>query len=165
MFPTIVIINASNQNLLGAGLGKKAVETQLEDKLNQLDTLLENLTQLRSQAAFYMLKNSSFMPKLMYILRASPGFPYTELLEKFDMRIRLELENVFNCIINDETCHQVSLPTMPGGFSILSTKTLSSSAFISSFCATSSLRSGVNLLNFISSFLYNRQHFVEHRRH
>ena len=110
------------------------------DKLAKLKTLLQQTASLPSQTAFFLIKNYFFVPKLMYVLRASPAFKHTDLLDQINTLVCLELERIFNCIISDVSFSQICLPTKQGGFGLSKTSTFSSSAFIASFVSTESLR-------------------------
>ena len=101
------------------------------EKLAKLKTLLQRTASLPCQTAFFLIKICFFVPKLMYVIRASPAFKHTDLLDEIDTRVRLELERIFNCIC---------LPTKQKGFGLSNTSALRSSAFLASFVSTENLR-------------------------
>ena len=72
-FPTIQCVDAEDSTLLGAGLGTKSIRAALVDKLAKLKTLLQRTASLPCQTAFFLIKNCFYVPKLMYVLRASPA--------------------------------------------------------------------------------------------
>ena len=139
-FPTIQCVGAEDSTLLGAGLCTMSIRAELVDKLAKLKTLLQRTASLPCQTAFFLIKNCFFVPKLMYVLRASPDLKHTDLLDEIDTLVCLELERIFNCIISDVSFSQICLPTKQGGFGLQKTSTLSSSAFIASFVSTENLR-------------------------
>ena len=139
-FPSIQCVDPDDTALLGAGLGQKAIRTELANKLEGIRTLIKRTEKLSCQAAFFLIKNCFFIPKLMFILRSSPAFYHLDLLQAIDGMIKIELERIFNCIINDRSFKQITLPVKLSGFGVLSTATVSSSAFIASMVATASLR-------------------------
>ena len=117
-FPTIQCVDAEDSTLLGAGLGTRSIRAELVDKLAKLKTLLQRTASLPCQTAFFLIKNCFFVPKLMYVLRASLAFQHTDLLDEIDTLVCLELERIFNCIISDVSFSQICLPTKQGGFGL-----------------------------------------------
>ena len=109
-FPTIQCVDAEDSTLFGAGPGTRSIRAELVDKLAKLKTLLQRTASLPCQTAFFLFKNCFFVPKLMYVLRASPAFKHTDLLDKIDTLVRLELERIFNCIISDVSLVKFACP-------------------------------------------------------
>ena len=93
-FPTIQCVDAEDSTLLGTGLGTRSIRAELVDKLAKLKTLLQRTASLPCQTAFFLIKNCFFVPKLMNVLRASPAFKHTDLLDEIDTLVRLELGEV-----------------------------------------------------------------------
>ena len=54
-----------------------------------------------------------------------------------------ELARVFNCLLNERSQQQISLPTKDGGFGVLTASSISSSKFISSYIATATLKTKI----------------------
>ena len=142
-FPNITVVNPSMTTLLGAGLGEEAIRFELKSKLDNVKRLTERTHQLKSQAAFFLMKNCFMMPMLMYVLRASPAFKHDDLLKEFDQHVSTELARVFNCLLNERSQQQISLPTKDGGFGVLSASSISSSTFTSSYVATATLKTKI----------------------
>ena len=90
-FPTIQCVDAEDSTLLGAGLGTWSIRTELVDKLAKLKTLLQRTASLPCQTAFFLIKKCFFVPKFMYVLRASPAFKHTYLLDEIDTFVALNL--------------------------------------------------------------------------
>ena len=112
----------------------------MNSKLDNVKRLTERTHQLPSQAAFFLMKNGFMMPKLMYVLRASPVFKHDDLMKEFDQHVSTELARVFNCLLNERIQQQISMPTKNGDFGVLSASCISSSTFISSYVATATLK-------------------------
>ena len=90
-FPTSQCVDAEDSTLLGAGLGTRSIRAELVDKLAKLKTLMQRTASLPFQTAFFLIKNCFFVPKLMYVLRASPAFRHTYLLDEIDTFVCLNL--------------------------------------------------------------------------
>ena len=74
--------------MLGAPvLSGRATDKVLQDKISDLDRAIDRLSLRQVHDALCRLKNSTVMPKLLYILRTSPYFD-KPLLASFDDALR-----------------------------------------------------------------------------
>ena len=152
-FPGISCVDPENATLLGAGLGNRAVQNELNSKSDNLQVLISKLHQLPLQAAFFLLKNCLFIPKFSYLLRASPCFKLDNNLTAIDTRILHELQRILNFIITENSKNQFTLLVKMGGFGIHCTTQHSTWAFISSMNATKTLRESLFCFERPSSLL------------
>ena len=85
-----------------------AVETELCQKIEDLDIAISRLTLLHSYDALTLLKNSMSMPKRLYTLHTfeCSGIP---LLDEFDRCLRDGLTRILNVDMNDDHWLQASL--------------------------------------------------------
>ena len=130
--PGIKIVEASKLILLGSPIFPSAAKIVLEEKQSELKKMLEQLQEMDSHDAFYILKNSLALPKLLFFLRSSPFFK-TDQLKDFDNLQREGLEDLLNVQMNHNRWTQASLPVKQGGLGIRSVCDISTSAFLSSY--------------------------------
>ena len=79
-----------------------------------------------------LLKNSFSIPKLQYILRASPAYKCGDALHEFDELIRSTLSQITNVRINEKSWSQASLPFRFGGLGLRQAVDVSLLAFVCS---------------------------------
>ena len=74
--------------ILGSSLDPKSQADLLEKKINELEKGNGIVGKLDAHYGFFMLKNNSSLPKLLYSLRTSICFNHPALLEKYDKTVR-----------------------------------------------------------------------------
>ena len=83
------LLNPAQVTLLGAPLTPDASSGVAEEKLAALTLLTQRLRDLEPHAAFFLLKNCLWLPKLLYFLRASPAYTEApEALTRMDAKLR-----------------------------------------------------------------------------
>jgi hypothetical protein len=92
-----------------------------------------------SHCAFYLLKHSLAIPKLVYLLRCSPTWEYMDRLHDFDEVLRTSLELLLNIQLNDSAWLQTSLPVADGGLGIRHATDLALPAFLASVASVTEL--------------------------
>ena len=92
-----------------------------------------------SHDSLYLLKNALAIPKLMYILRASPCFMGVKLLQ-YDQDLKSALSLLINVDLGDSRWDQ---PVWAGGLGIRSAVMLAPSAFLASAAGTAALVSQI----------------------
>ena len=107
-----------------------------------MNRAIDRLSLLQAHDALCLLKNSTAMPKLLYILRTSPCFD-NPLLASFDDALRRGLSLVLNVELTDKQWSQATLPVQMGGLGVRSACTLASSAFLASTAATLPLQDAI----------------------
>ena len=93
--------------------------------------------------AFYIIKNSLYIPKLLFILRSTPLFD-SDKLAAFDKCLYDKISEVLNVVLDETKTMQISLPVKYGGFGIRSLNVLALPAFLSSYYGA------LNIMNKIS---------------
>ena len=118
----------------------------LRAKTRDLERMVGRLEQLESHQAFVLLKSCFAIPKLQYILRASPAYKQSDDLSRFDDSLVGALAAVTNVRLEGHSLAQAVLPVSLGGLGVRMAKDIALPAFISSCHSASELVEAV-LLN------------------
>ena len=108
---------------------------------------------IEAHRAFFLLKSSFSIPKLLYILRSSPCFNKPELLAKYDDILYSSLESICNMRLDTDARKQASLPAALGGLGLGSASVLAVCEYLSSVGSSSRLCSEI-LNKLLSDLLY-----------
>ena len=137
--PELKIVPISNASLLGAPLTVEGISAVIREKREDLERMTSRLRLIENHQAFVLLKNCFSLPKLQYILRASPAYRRGNDLKEFDGTLVTALSTVTNVQIEGESLKQAVLPVRMGGLGIRMSKDIALPAFISSLQSVSSL--------------------------
>lgn len=148
--PGIQLIDNTNAELLGAPLTLKSIARVFEKKTKVFGNMSTRLTHLPSHVAFFLLKHSLAIPRLIYLLRVTPMFKMQHLLQDFDTLLHKSLKSITNCKFDQAQLEEITLPVKMGGLGIPQTQTLATPCFISSLHSTSVLSSSI-LPSYINS--------------
>jgi hypothetical protein len=85
-----------------------------------------------AHTALFLLKNSFSIPKLTYLLKASPCFEHPDILAEYDKTLTSTVENITNVQLTEITRLQSCLPVKMGGLGLPSASLLATSCFLSS---------------------------------
>ncbi|XP_035712509.1 uncharacterized protein LOC118437538 [Folsomia candida] len=80
--PGISCMTKENAELLGAPLTYESIEHVFRKKINAFSNMAGRLNSIPNHIAYYLLKHSLAIPRLVYLLRAAPIFKSPHLLEK-----------------------------------------------------------------------------------
>jgi len=139
--PNIKILNKSDLFLLGSPLTDPALKICLEAKKEKFQKMFSKLDDLPSHISYTLLKHCFTSTKFIYVLRCSPTWHQSSILEDIDNTFRHSLEKLCNNIIDPVTWKQASLPIDMGGLGIRSVSSLALPCFLSSFaCAKPLIR-------------------------
>ena len=133
--PNLKLVPLREVTLLGAALGDTSLDTLLKEFLTSFGIVSQRLLKLSSHDALFLLRTCLSMPKLLHTLRTSPSFTRIDLLKEIDSAFSQTLSSVLNTNLNPSQITQVSLPVKFGGFGIVSSVHIASSAFLSSLHA------------------------------
>ena len=127
--------------VLGSPVGSIAFEENiLAARIEKNNTILDKLHNIEDPQIEYGLLRSCFsMPKLSFALRATNFKHHPLLLEKFDDGIRRAMEEVVGAPLDDAAYIQASLPINMGGMGLRRAVDHCSAAYVSSYCASSSI--------------------------
>ena len=101
--------------------------------------MAQRLKLIENHQAFALLKNCFSLPKLQYILRASPAYKSNDNLARFDEILVAALSTVTNVQFEGDSLIQAGLPVRLGGLGIRMSRDIALPAFISSLHSSSSL--------------------------
>ena len=136
------LVNFTELTLLGAPLGEQAKSDCLAKKIESLMIFAARLLQLQPHQAFYLLRNSMALPRLMYVLRSS-NLASHELLRTYDEILRGTLEDLLNVRLGDNQWRQATQPVKHGGLGVRSSSDVCLPAFISSAFQNQELSSDI----------------------
>jgi len=129
---TIQIFNDNNAILSGAPIADGSIAGILEQKTQALSTFAKRLKTLSSHSAFFLLRASVSILRLVYYLRASPTWKQRESLADYDGVLKKALESILNCELSPASWLQTSRPVKCGGLGIRQAIEMSLPCFISS---------------------------------
>ena len=139
LMPGLRVVPVEDSNLLGAPLMERGIPAAVAEKREDLERLSSRLKLVENHQAFALLKNCFALPKLQYILRASPAYKNGEILSQFDRVLVSALSMVTNVKFEGDSLVQASLPVRFGGLGIRMSKDIALPAYISSLHATEDL--------------------------
>ena len=132
IIPGAAVLNRHELKALGAPITEAAAELVMEEKREELERMLERLQHLDAHSAFFLLRNSLWLPKLQYLLRSSPLYRQPELLRPLDNSLRTALTTIANVRFEDCSWKQAVLPTRYGGLGLRSTVDVSLPSYVAS---------------------------------
>ena len=132
-------MEVKDATLLGAPLSGDGVSKAILEKRDDLERITSRLQLIENHQAFVLLKNCFSLPKLQYILRASPAYQHRDVLAKFDETLVAALSTVTNVHFEEDCLVQAVLPVRLGGLGIRMSKDIALPAFISSLHSVSGL--------------------------
>lgn len=115
VLPEVKVVQISDLSLLGAPLDQNRIPRILLEKKESLDRMTTKLELLERHQGFVLLRNVFAIPKLQYILRASPAYLCTNELNVFDRALFDSLGRVTNVSFTGESEKQAGLPVGFGG--------------------------------------------------
>ena len=141
--PLIETPGIDNLIILGAPVGNLTISNVLSDQIADLERMCLRLKNIEAHHAFFLLKSSFSIPKLLYILRSSPCLNYPELLAKYDDILYSSLESICNIRLDIDARKQASLPAALGGLGLGSASVLAICGYLSSVGSSSRLCSEI----------------------
>jgi len=114
--PGIARICEDEATLLGSPLTGGAIEGVLGSKTAKLADTAERLAGLTAHSAFFLLRASVSLPRLIYFLRCAPCWQRTGHLLEYDKTLRVALERILSCAFSDRGWLQTSLPVRMGAW-------------------------------------------------
>ena len=129
--------------LLGAPiLPNGKLDSMLHDCCADLSRAITRLQSVESHDALILLRSCLSAPKIQHILRCTPCYDHTLLLE-FDNLLRQGLCSVTNSILSDTQWLQACLPIRDGGLGIRRAAPLALSSYLASAASTRDLQSSI----------------------
>ena len=134
-YPDAKFVAPEDLCLLGTPLSRKALDPELQARLDVFRSTCSRLETLDHHDALFLLKNVFHIPKLLYLLRTSPCHS-SPIMRDFDDCMRSTLESITNCRLDDSAFQQATLPIKFGGLGVRSTVDISLPAYIASCIKT-----------------------------
>ena len=94
--------------------------------------MTSKLEVLNPHQAFVLLKNAFAIPKLQYVLRASPAYLCREELQIFDRALFGSLGRVTNVSLEGDVCKQAGFPVNFGGLGCRRAEDIALPSFLAS---------------------------------
>ena len=135
----IKVLSDDELDLLGSPITEEAQAHAIQTKIEQLNTLLDNLDCIDQHQAFFLLTNYLCIPKLTYIMRASPIYKQTTFLQTIDTKVSNKLEEICNIKLSESSRCQAALPVRNGGIGLRKCVDLALPCYLSSLNACDSL--------------------------
>jgi len=154
VLPEVEVVPPVNGTLLGAPLTEQGLASAIGEKRADLARLVSRLELIESHQAFALLKNCFAIPKLQYILRASPAYKQEGELEGFDKTLVEALSTVTNVHLEGQPLAQAVLPVCFGGLGVRMARDIALPAYISSLHSVGEL---------VGAVLQNVHHMAEDR--
>ena len=101
--------------------------------------MIDRLHQVEPHHAFFLLKNTLWLPKLLYIRRTTCHRTSCPYLNQMDEFLRLAVSSLTNVTFNDDSWAQAVLPVGSGGLGIRMLSDIALPAYISSLHSSSLL--------------------------
>ena len=153
VIPGAVILKDHELTTLGAPISEKAAELTMREKREELERMLERLQHLDAHSAFFLLRNSLWLPKLQYLLRASPLYRQPQLLQPMDDLLKTALTTIVNVRFDDDSWKQAALPTRYGGLGLRSTVDVALPSYVASLHCCNQLISSMLPANLRPNFV------------
>jgi hypothetical protein len=116
--PTIKVFGSRDAVLLGAPISDEAISGVLDIKTAALGTFARRLKCLSAHSAFFLLRASISIPRLIYFLRCAPTWRQWDSLKEYDAVLKTTLESILNCELSPEAWLQSSLLVQEGGLGV-----------------------------------------------
>lgn len=121
-----------NLELLGAALFPIGTTEPIRRLASRLSRMHARLPLMPAQAAYFLLRHSLGIPRVIYFLRASPAFMAPPDLQILDSVLLRCAEVCLNISLDAPARAQLQLPVSSGGLGLRSPSSLALSAFLSS---------------------------------
>ena len=115
LLPGVRVVEACDLSLLRAPVDIQGILGTINEKKEALERMTSKLVVLNPHQAFVLLKNAFAIPKLQYVLRASPAYMCGEELSDFDRALFDSVGRVANVALEGDVCKQAGLPVSLGG--------------------------------------------------
>lgn len=150
VIPGIRLLDDTSAELLGAGLTVESTRRILTKKISTLQLFSEKLAKLPSHLAFYLLKHSFAIPRIVYILRCSEVWKCEDLIATYDEVLKSTLISIVNGHFNSDQLVQSSLPVKRGGLGVKLCSHLALPGFLSSWFSVSEEVSAIVSSDYVS---------------
>ena len=131
LLPGVRVVEKCDLSPLGAPVDIQGILITINEKREALERMTSKLEVLNPHQAFVLLKNAFAIPKLQYVLRASPAYLCREELQIFDRALFGSLGRVTNALEGD-VCKQAGFPVNFGGLGCRRAEDIALPSFLAS---------------------------------
>lgn len=132
LIPGMKIVDRGSLSLLGAPIFSEGVGDALQAKTKTLASLAVHFRNLPAHVSLTLLRSCFSMPKLNYIIRATPTWKFPEEVLHFDETLKQILEEILNIYLSENQWCQASLPVRYGGLGVRRLRETGPLAFLAS---------------------------------
>ena len=132
LLPGVRVVEACDLSLLGAPVDIQGIPGTINEKREALERMTSKLEVLNPHQAFDLLKTAFAIPKLQYVLRASPAYLCREELQIFDRAHFGSLGRVTNLSLEGDVCKQAGFPVNFCGLGCRRAEDISLPSFLAS---------------------------------
>ena len=132
LLPRVRVVEACDLSLLGAPVDIRGILGNINEKREALERMTSKLEVLNPHQAFVLLKIAFAIPKLQYVLIASPAFLCREELQIFDRALFGSLGRVTNVSLEGDVCRQAGFPVNFGGLGCRRAEDIALPSFLAS---------------------------------
>ncbi len=137
--PGIQEIEVSKAFLLGCPLTDQAAVVCLERKIKDLESFTNKLKNISAHSAYFLLRMSITIPRLIFFLRVNPMWRNFTGLQRYDEVLKESLESILNVQFTPGAWSESSLPIKMGGMGIRHATEMAIPCFLSSIYDVSDL--------------------------
>ena len=132
LLPGVWTVEACVLSLLGDAVEIQGIQRIINEKRETLERMTSKLEMLNLHQAFVLLKNAFAMPKLQYVLRASPAYLYIDQFRIFDRALFGSQGRVANMSLEGNVCKQTGFPVNFGGLGCRRAENIALPSFLAS---------------------------------
>ena len=137
--PGVTVTEHEDLCILGALIDINGCCTGVLNAVERRSTMYGRLEYIDAHPAFFFLRNSLSMPRLLLKLRSSPCYRLHSELTQFDETLRQAASTFCNVNFDDSGWQQSTLPVAQGGLGLSSAVNVTLPAYASSLSATRQL--------------------------
>ncbi|CAK1589334.1 unnamed protein product [Parnassius mnemosyne] len=137
--PGIKTVNTESLYLLGAPLFFDSIKPVLKTKFDQFLNHVDKLYKLNPHIALTILKYCLLVPRFTYLLRSSPVWKCSDILQDIDNNLKIAIEKILNLTLNTTAWTQATLPIKFGGIGVRNLSSVALPAFLASVHSVSDL--------------------------
>ena len=139
VLPGIEVTSLDAMCLLGLPLADGSMGAAVEKASGVVETLCHRLKYVDAHTALYFLTHYVSAPRLTYVLRTSPLYKLSGMLDRIDDCVRSAGSLAMNVDISGRAWEQASLPPSFGGLGLRKVSSLALPCYISSLISCSGL--------------------------
>ncbi|XP_062530416.1 uncharacterized protein LOC134200792 [Bombyx mori] len=130
--PNIKVVDENSLMLLGAPILDGSIDAYIDEQIDKFSQCSNNLFEINSHMALFIIRHCLFVPKFTYVLRCSFLWKHNNKLNSLDEMIKGVLCKIINCNLDDLSWEQCVLPVRFGGIGVRKASAVALPAFLAS---------------------------------